>query len=381
MMAPLRILHIITRLDVGGSSENTVLSVSRMPREEFPSSLIAGKTTDPPQGLAETLRRAGVPWLEIRELRRPVSPVADCLAFLRLRQAIRQQRPDIVHTHSSKGGFLGRLAARVEGVRRIVHTPHGHVFHGYFSAALTRAFTLLERMAAPWTDRIVTLSDEEARDHLRRGIGTPGQFVTIPSGVELETVVAARPTRLVPDGPVVAAVARLVPVKGLHHLIETAPAVLRHCPRARFLLVGEGEMRPALEARVRAKGLQERILFTGFRADVASVMAGTDLVVLPSINEGMGRVLVMAMALGKPIVATRVGGVAELLGDGEAGLLVPPRDPAALAEAITALLKDSQRARTLGEAGRRRAPRYSAEAMLTALVKLYREVAADDRPR
>jgi len=205
--------------------------------------------------------------------------------------------------------------------------------------------------------------------------------VTIPSGVELGPVLSAAPTCLVPDGPVVGAVARLVPVKGLHHLIDAAPLVLRHCPRARFLLVGEGEMRPALEARARARGLQAHILFTGFREDVASVIAGTDLVVLPSINEGMGRVLVMAMALGKPIVASRVGGVAELLGEGEAGILVPPGDPAALAEAITTLLRDSQRARTLGEAGRRRAPRYSAEAMLEALAKLYHEVMADARTR
>jgi glycosyltransferase involved in cell wall biosynthesis len=319
--------------------------------------------------------------VEIRELRRPVSPLADCRALLRLRQEIRQLRPDLVHTHSSKAGFLGRLAARAEGVRRIVHTPHGHVFHGYFSAPLTRTFALLERIAGPWTDRIITLSDEEARDHLRRGIGRAGQFVTIPSGVDLGPVVSAPPTRLVPDGPVVCAVARLVPVKGLHHLIEAAPAVLRHCPAARFLLVGDGERRSALEAQARARGLQDRVVFTGYREDVPSIMAGTDLVVLPSINEGMGRVLVMAMALGKPIVATRIGGVAELLGDGEAGLLVPPRDPAALAEAITSLLRDPQRERSLGEAGRRRAPRYSAEAMLTALAKLYREVTADDRPR
>jgi glycosyltransferase involved in cell wall biosynthesis len=176
---------------------------------------------------------------------------------------------------------------------------------------------------------------------------------------------------------VIGAVARLVPVKGLHHLIDAAPIVLRHCPRARFLLVGEGEMRTALEARARARGLQAHILFAGYREDVASVIAGTDLVVLPSINEGMGRVLVMAMALGKPIVASRVGGVAELLGEGEAGILVPPGDPAALAEAITTLLRDTQRARALGDAGRRRAPRYSAEAMLEALAKLYHEVMAD----
>lgn len=151
------------------------------------------------------------------------------------------------------------------------------------------------------------------------------------------------------------------------------------CPDARFLLVGDGEMRSVLQAQVHALGLSDRIVFTGFREDIPALIAGMDVFVLPSINEGMGRVLVMAMALGKPIVATRVGGVAELLADGEAGLLVPPRDPAALADATTAVLQDATRARALAEAGRRRAPRYSANAMLQALAKVYREVMSNGR--
>jgi len=297
-----------------------------------------------------------------------------------LRRAIRRMGPDIVHTHSSKAGFLGRLAARAAGVPHIVHTPHGHVFEGYFSPVATRAFTVLERLAARWTDRIITLSDEEARDHLRRGVGRPDQFVTIPSGVELDVVSGASPTRLLAGGPIVGAVARLAPVKGLQYLIDAAPEILRRCPEARFLLVGDGEMRSVLQAQVHTLGLSDRIVFTGFREDIPALIAGMDVFVLPSINEGMGRVLVMAMALGKPIVATRVGGVAELLGDGEAGLLVPPRDPAALAEATTALLQDATRASPLAEAGRRRAPRYSAKAMLEALAKVYREVMSNGRP-
>jgi glycosyltransferase involved in cell wall biosynthesis len=289
-------------------------------------------------------------------------------------------RVDIVHTHSSKAGFLGRLAAQMAGVPHIVHTPHGHVFEGYFSPVATRAFIALEQLAARWTDRIITLSDEEGRDHLKMGIGRPEQFVTIPSGVDLDAVTAASPVRLVSGRPVIGAVARLVPIKGLHYLVDAAPEILRRCADARFLLVGDGEMRPALEAQARALGLSDRIVFAGYREDIPSVIAGMDIVALPSINEGMGRVLVMAMALGKPIVATRVGGVAELLGDGEAGLLVPARDPIALAEAIGTLLQDPTRAQTLGEAGRRRALRYSAEAMLDALTKVYREVMTHGRP-
>ncbi len=373
--------HIITRLDVGGSTENTVISVTRMPRAEFTGSLISGLTSDPPPGLSETLSRAGVPWIQVPHLRRLVRPVADCRALFELRRVLRRMPPDIVHTHSSKAGFLGRLAARAAGVPHILHTPHGHIFEGYFSPVTTRIFLALERVAARFTDRIITLSDEEARDHLRHGIGRPEQFVTIPSGVDLDGVRAATPLRLISGGPVIGVVARLTSIKGLNYLIDAAPPVLRRCPEARFLLVGDGEMRPALEAQARALGLGDRLTFAGFRADVPSVMAGMDLVALPSLNEGMGRVLVMAMALGKPIVATRVGGVAELLGDGEAGLLVPARDPLALAEAIGTLLEDPARAAALGEAGRRRAPRYSAQAMLDALAKMYREVTADGRSR
>jgi len=375
----IRVLHIITRLDVGGSTENTVISVTRMPQAEFRCSLLSGQTVDPPPRLAGILSAAGVTWVQVPHLRRPVSPVADCLALWRLRREIRSLKPDIVHTHSSKAGFLGRVAARTAGVPHIVHTPHGHVFEGYFSWVATRTFAALERLAARWTDRIITLSDEEGRDHLKMGIGRPEQFVTIPSGVDLDAVTAASPVRLVSGRPVIGAVARLVPIKGLHYLVDAAPEILRRCADARFLLVGDGEMRPALEAQARALGLSDRIVFAGYREDIPSVIAGMDLVVLPSINEGMGRVLVMAMALGKPIVATRVGGVAELLGDGEAGLLVPARDPIALAEAISTLLHDPARARNLGEAGRRRAPRYSAEAMLDALTKVYREVMTHGR--
>lgn len=375
----IHILHIITRLDVGGSTENTMISVTRMPHEEFACSLISGRTTDPPSGLTESLCRAGVPWIQLRHLRRPVSLLADCSALWQLTRAIRRMGVDIVHTHSSKAGFLGRLAARMAGVQHIVHTPHGHVFEGYFSPVATRTFIALERLAARWTDYIVTLSNEEAQDHLRQRIGRPEQFVTIPSGVDLDAVTAAPPVRLVPGGPLITAVARLVPIKGLQYLVEAAPEILQRCPDARFLLVGNGEMRPMLEAQARSLGVSDRVHFAGYRKDVASILAGADAVVLPSLNEGMGRVLVMAMALGKPIVATRVGGVPELLGAGEAGLLVPARDALALAEAITKLLQDPSLASAVGEVGRRRAPRYSAESMLEALAKLYRKVVVNGR--
>ena len=378
----MKLLHLITRLDIGGSSENTIISVTRLPRKEFACSLISGRTVNPAPGLRETIVHAGVQWIEIPQLRREVGVHRDALALGRLWRLIRQARPDIVHTHSSKGGFLGRLAARLAGVPRIVHTPHGHVFHGYFRPDVARGFITLERLAARWTDRIITLTDAEARQHLAVGIGRPEQFLTIPSGVDFSDLAGA-PRRaaglraslnLPPEARLVGAVSRLAPVKGLQHLIAAMPEILRGCPNAYLVIAGDGEQRTALERQAVELELSPHVKFLGYQTDPAAVTAMLDIFVLPSINEGLGRALVRAMALGKPIVASQVGGVPELLADGLAGWLVSPADPQSLAGAIGTLLTERGRATALGEAGRVRAPRYSVEAMLDALMKLYREL-------
>ena len=370
----IRVLHIITRLDVGGSTENTLISATRMPRTEFTSSVISGRTVDPPPRISETLQAARVPWFQVPSLVRPVGLVNDLRALWHVWRLLRRIQPDIVHTHSSKAGFVGRIAARVANVPHILYTPHGHVFQGYFTPVVTRRFILLERLAARWTDRIITLTDAEADQHLAVGIGRREQFVTIPSGIDLDRVVTVAPKRLVAHGRIVGTVARLVPVKGHLFLLDAIPKILQRCPKAKFVFVGEGEMRQVLEEQANGLGLDDRITFAGFREDVPAVLAGMDAFVLPSLNEGMGRVLVTAMALGKPIVATKVGGVPELLGNGEAGILVPPGDSGAIAEAVSTVLCDRSRAHALGEAGRRRASRYSAESMISALAKVYHEV-------
>jgi len=370
----IRVLHLITRLDVGGSTENTVISATRMPRGVFACGIVAGRTVEPPPGLEAELAGAGVEWIRLPHLRREVNPARELCALVGLWREIRRFRPDVVHTHSSKAGVLGRLAARLAGVRHVVHTPHGHIFDGYFNPAVTRTFIGLERLAARWTDRVVTLSDEEARDHLRHGIGRPEQFVTIPSGVDLDLILQPAPVRIVPGRPVIGTVARLVPVKGITHLIDAAPRIFSEVPDAQLLIVGDGELRQSLQAQAQALGVEDRVHFTGFRADAPALLAGMDVFVLPSLNEGMGRVLVMAMALGKPIVATRVGGIPELLNGGEAGMLVPPANPSAIAEAVLAVIRDPDLAERIAAAGRSRSTRYSARAMVEALAGLYREV-------
>ena len=268
-----RILHIITRLDVGGSSENTILSVTRMPPEEFACGLVSGWTKEPSPGIARCLAERNIQWTVVPALRREIHPLRDLCALRALRRQIREGRPKIVHTHTSKAGFLGRLAARLEHVPHIVHTPHGHVFGGYFSPAATRVFIGLERLAARWTDRIVTLTDAEAAQHLALGIGRPGQFITIASGVDLGNIASAAPVRLAPHGPVIGTVGRLTSIKGHQHLIDAVPEILSRCPAAHVVLVGDGELRQALTERTRRLGVDSRVIFTGYREDIPALIA------------------------------------------------------------------------------------------------------------
>jgi len=375
-----RVLHIITRMDVGGSSDDTLILVTRMPRPEFDSTLLSGPTSDPVPGLAESLARAAVPWLQVPSLQRPVSVPRDLMALSGLQRRIRALRPDIVHTHSSKAGFVGRLAARMAGVPRIFYTPHGHVFHSYYGPPITRMFITLERFAARFTERIVVLTDAEAEQHLAVGVGRRGQFVKIPSGVDLAAVraEAAGGSRLrqelglSSETPVVGAVARLVPVKGLRYLVAAMPEILRQCPETHLVLAGDGDQRSGLEGLARELAVSDRVHFLGFRRDAAAVTAALNVFVLPSLNEGLGRVLVTAMALGVPIVATKVGGVPEVVEDGRQGLLVPSADPQALGRAVTTLLTDRQCAASLGMGGRDRARLFSSEVMLKLHAELYR---------
>jgi glycosyltransferase involved in cell wall biosynthesis len=378
-----RVLHIITRMDVGGSSDDTLILVTRMPRPEFDSTLLSGPTSDPVPGLAENLAREAVPWIQVPYLQRPVSLPRDLMALRDLRRRIRALRPDIVHTHSSKAGFVGRLAARMAGVPRIFYTPHGHVFHSYYGPPITRMFIRLERFAARFTERIVVLTDAEAEQHLAVGVGRRGQFVKIPSGVDLTTVraEAAGGSRvrqelgLSSETPVVGAVARLVPVKGLGYLVAAMPEILRGCPETHLVLAGDGDQRSGLEGLARELAVADRVHFLGFRRDAAAVTAALNVFVLPSLNEGLGRVLVTAMALGVPIVATKVGGVPEVVEDGRQGLLVPSADPQALGRAVTTLLTDRHCAASLGMGGRDRARLFSSEVMLKLHAELYRNSA------
>ena len=344
--------------------------------------LAAGQGMTEESPLRPQAESEGVTLIRVPSLIRALHPLKDAGALWACYRLIRGGKFDLVHTHTSKAGIVGRIAARLAGGCRVVHTPHGHVFYGYFGSWKTRLFIWAERLMARWTDAIVTLTCREAEEHLALGVGRPSQFVTIFSGISLPDPMArARSTAarrealgLPAAGPLIGSVGRLDPVKG-HDLLIRAFAKLQD-PQARLILIGDGEKRAEYETLAQELGISDRVRFTGWREDVGDLLEALDLFVFPSRNEGMGRAAVEAMAAGLAVVAARTGGLPEVVRDGETGLLVPPDDADALAAAIARLLARPEERMAMGEAGRKLAQNFGAERMCERLETLYARLLA-----
>ena len=381
---PLKVAHIITRLDRGGSTDNTLLTVLGLDPARYRVTLVTGMTTFPSPLVRRLKERPDITVRFLPSLLRAIRPLADLQAFWALYRMFRRERFDLVHTHSSKAGILGRWAARLAGCRHLVHTPHGHVFTGYYRPALSRLFVYAERLTAHITNTIITLTPIGVEEHVAWGIAPKEKFRVIPSGVELEGFgslpaeegPAVRATLGLPQsGPVVGSVGRLDRVKGYDQLVEASAIVLRDRPDAWFVGAGDGQERRALEDQARRLGVAERWLFLGWQERLEPLYHVFDLSVLPSRNEGMGRAAVEALACGRPVVATAVGGVPSVVEDGVTGLLVPPEDPQALASAILQLLENETARRRMGEAGPQQVrERFSHQVMLDGIDQVYRDL-------
>ncbi len=382
---PIRVARIIARLNIGGPAIHAALLTERLDPSRYRSWLIAG-SEDPHEGNYLDLRQWRVASLEkIPELGREIRGGQDLVTLVKLIRLIRRLRPHVVHTHTAKAGTLGRLAAWFCRVPVIVHTYHGHVFHGYFSPAKTRLFVAIERWLARRTTCLVAVSEQERHDVLALGIGRAGRFTVVPLGLDLDALLHAERRRgelraelRVPDTDrLVGIVARLVPIKQHERFIEMAARLASQDPRLRFVIVGDGERRAELEGLVAAVGLSAQTHFLGWRADLDRVYADLDVVVLTSRNEGSPVALIEAMAAARPIVSTRVGGVPDVVADQTTGLLVPLGDPQALADAVRRVLDDAALAARLGAAARAAVEaRYDAQRLLADVDRLYQRLLA-----
>jgi glycosyltransferase involved in cell wall biosynthesis len=403
-MPPLKVMHLITRLDWGGSAQNTILTVLGHNRARFepvvatgPASLGQGNSLTDAQGgrkaieaNRKTLEAEKIRFHVIPSLHRALSPWKDLHTLAALIALCRSERPTIVHTHTSKAGILGRLAGWAAGVPIVVHTPHGHVFYGHFGRVLSWLFLRLERLWARRTTWLIALTESERAEHLERGVGDARHFSVIPSGIDLEAFwnvpegVGPRPAGF-PDGAgstIIGSVGWLTPIKGHAVLIEALAQLQSAHPGLHAVIVGSGPLSEELTALARGLGLSEKIHLLGMRQDIPGCVAAMDVFVLPSLNEGMGRALVEAMAAGRPVVASRVGGVPAVVQDRHNGLLVPAGNPGALAAAIGELLRRPDWARELGSAARKAIDiRFGTRAMVRGVEAVYDAALAERRMR
>lgn len=389
----MRVLRIITRLNVGGPSIQAITLSERLTSRGFETLLVHGQL-GAGEGDMRYLLADAVQTRHLPALRRPVAPLHDGLALVQLLEILRKTRPDVVHTHMAKAGTLGRLAAaiynRTAGRRRraqVVHTYHGHVLEGYFSAPMARVFTATERQLARVTDVIVAISpqirDELLTDHR---IGRAGQYRVIPLGFDLDALAAIddgarREARVVLDIPqdahVVTTVGRLTAIKQHQLFLETAAMVAAADPAAVMLVVGDGELRAELEGTARALGVAERTRFLGWRRDLATIYGASDVFLLTSRNEGTPVALIESLAAGVPGVSTDVGGVRDVIGEEGVAVLAPFGDRAALASAVRGMLHDAARRRQMGERGRSAMiARYGIDRLVDDVERLYRELLA-----
>ncbi len=367
---------------VGGAQENTLLSVEGLDRlPEYEVTLASGLDSGP-EGELLTRARETTRLIVVPELGRNINPLADVKAFWKLYRLIRQGRYHIVHTHSSKAGVLGRVAAKLAGTPFIVHTLHSLVFHEYQPWAVNRSWRIIKKICAPMTDHFISVSSIISRKAIEARIDRPDKFCTIYSGMELDWFLKAqvdpqairREFGIPDDAPVVGKIARLFPLKGHDQLMDAAPEIVRRHPNVRFLLIGDGILYDHLRERARAAGILENFVFAGLidRERIPEMLSAMDVVVHTSLREGLARVLPQALAMGKPCVSFDIDGAPEVVIPEKTGYLVNPHDSAGLADAISILINDPELRARMGEAGRRHVdPAFRAETMVRQIAEVY----------
>ena len=374
-------------MDMGGSAQNTLLTCLGL-TDRYELILVYGLSLESRMTAAESrsveekmamARNKGVKCIPLPLLVRKINPLQDFRTFVSLWILLQQEKPDIVHTHSSKAGFLGRWAAWFAGVPLIVHTPHGHVFFGHFNPMMSRIFLLVEKITALITDHMVALAEGEKKDYVELSIIKPERIDIIHSGVDIDRYLKTQVNienkkisiGLNPKSLVVGTVGWLLPIKGPMHLLNAMIKIWPSLSEVQLVYVGKGDQEEVLKQQAMKMGVSDKVKYLGWRDDVHELMPLFDLFALPSMNEGMGRVLVEAMAAGKAVVASNVGGIPDLVHHGQNGFLVEPGDVNGLSAAIEKLLADENLRHAMGKKGQAMAYNFSESKMIEKIDALY----------
>jgi glycosyltransferase involved in cell wall biosynthesis len=375
-----KVIHIHTLPVISGSGLNTYLTMRGVDRTAYQVELACA----PGGQLIDLVRSQGMKVRLFKNLVQPLHPIKDLLGLIDLTRFLKKKRYDIVHTHNSKAGFIGRLAAKCAGVPIIVHTVHGFAFHDREPAWRRILFRNLERLASRWCDKMIFISQPLLDWALKDRIARREKILKIYSGIELdhfqpvpeeETGALKQELGIREKAPVIGIVSKLWEGKGHITLIHAFEGLKQEVPEAVLVIVGEGYLEERLADLVERLGLKDSVLFTGFQMDVRRLIATFDVAVLPSFFEGMGRVLLEAMAMEKPVVASSVGGIPDLVRHGKNGLLVTAGSVSELKSGLLSLVRNPALAREMGKEGRKRiSEEFSAGRMAQSIEKLYREL-------
>jgi glycosyltransferase involved in cell wall biosynthesis len=383
----MHVAHVITRMIIGGAQQNTLFTCEDQHRDFGDEvTLITGPAIGPEGSLMDRAREVGFRIIEIPELRRSIYPLMDWVSYRRLIETFRELRPDIVHTHSSKAGIIGRYAAAKAGLPA-VHTIHGASFHRGQSALAFNVYCQLERWAARKTDVFLSVCDSLTDQYVEAGIAPRDRFTTVYSGMDVDPFLNPSRSRdevreqlgLQPDQIAVAKVARLFHLKGHKFLIEAARTVIDRCPNVRFVLIGDGILREQFEQRISELGLSEHFILTGLvpPEQIPELVNAAEIVVHTSEWEGLARVLPQALISGKPVVSYDVDGAREVVIPGETGYLLPVEEITGLADAICELAESPELRIRLGENGRARFTDVFRHQTMTAQIRdVYQQVLA-----
>jgi glycosyltransferase involved in cell wall biosynthesis len=378
----MRIVHVITRLILGGAQENTLLTVEGLHHHYHDDvTLITGPAEGPEGDLFTRARDLGLKVEVVPELVRPIRPIVDLKAYGRLRSALRRLKPEVVHTHSSKAGILGRAAAWDEKIPVVVHTIHGMPFGEFETPLKNWLYITVERWAARRSHAIVSVCNAMTEQALAARVGRPEQFHTVYSGMDADAFLHPPRSRseirrelgLADDMVAFATVARLFELKGHDDIVAVAADVLKRNPRVRFVWIGDGILRERLVADLETRGIRDAFILTGLvpPSRIPELLSGVDAVIHPSLREGLARVLPQSLLVGRPVISYDIDGAKEVVLP-ETGILLKPRDLAGLREAIITLASDPDRRASMGREGRERfAEQFRHETMTRELRSLY----------
>lgn len=381
----MKVLRVIARLNMGGPAHHVSLLSGRLDPRRYETVLVHGSVGRGEESLDDVAEREGCTRRSVPSLRPDIHPLHDLRALGALVRIVRAFRPDIVHTHTAKAGMLGRLAAVLAGRPRpvIVHTYHGHVLEGYFGPAGSWLYRRLERALGTVSDCLIGVSTATVDDLVRLGVAHRSKFRVVPIGLDLGPFLDAgrdagagfrREAGATREEVLLTFVGRLVPIKRVDVALDAIARARRRGASVRLAIVGDGDLRDELEQRARQLGVEGVVRFLGYREDMVGVTAGGDFALLSSDNEGTPVSLIEAAAAARPAVATRVGGVAEVVTP-DSGMMVAPGDAEGMAEAIVALAEDEAARERMGEHGRRHVgERFSVGRLVEDIDALYGEL-------